>query len=126
MGGGTGCYSHSQGVRWIRQRVAKFIENRDGYPADVDYIFLANGASAAIQMVLTALISGPQDGILIPIPQYPIYSALIALLDLRAIAPLFFPEVAALPFGPQLADHLAWGAVVGIVLRAGRETGQSK
>ena len=80
MGGGTGCYSHSQGVRSIRQRVAKFIENRDGYPADVDSIFLANGASAAIQMVLTALISGPQDGILIPIPQYPIYSALIALL----------------------------------------------
>jgi len=80
MSGGTGCYSHSQGVRSIRQRVAKFIENRDGYSADPNSIFLTNGASAAIQMVLTAVISGPQDGILIPIPQYPIYSALIALL----------------------------------------------
>ena len=45
-GGGTGCYSHSQGVRSIRQRVANFIENRDGYPADPNSIFLTNGASA--------------------------------------------------------------------------------
>lgn len=80
MSGGTGCYSHSMGVASIRERVAEFIEHRDGYPSDPNSIFLTNGASAAIQMVLTALISGPQDGILIPIPQYPIYSALIALL----------------------------------------------
>lgn len=40
----------------------------------------------------------------------------IALIDLRVIAPLFFPEVHALAFGPQLADHLAWGASLGGVL----------
>jgi hypothetical protein len=44
-------------------------------------------------------------------------SAAIALLDLRVIAPLWFPEVAALPFGPQFADHLAWGAALGAGLR---------
>lgn len=43
-------------------------------------------------------------------------AAAIALLDLRVIAPLFFPEVHALAFGPQLADHLAWGAALGGVL----------
>jgi drug/metabolite transporter superfamily protein YnfA len=52
-------------------------------------------------------------------------SALIAVLDLRLIAPYFFPDVAALAFVPQLADHLAWGATVGVVLRvrygAGRD-----
>jgi hypothetical protein len=47
-----------------------------------------------------------------------IASVLIALLDLGLIAPHFFPEVAALAFIPQLADHLAWGATVGAVLRA--------
>ena len=40
-------------------------------------------------------------------------SAGIALLDLRLIAPAFFPEVAALEFWPQFADHLMWGACVG-------------
>ena len=41
----------------------------------------------------------------------------IAVLDLRVIAPLFFPEVYALPFWPQLADHLAFGATLGAVLQ---------
>jgi len=43
-------------------------------------------------------------------------AVVIALLDLKAIAPLFFPRVAALDFWPQLADHLAWGAAYAIAL----------
>jgi hypothetical protein len=44
-------------------------------------------------------------------------SGLIAVLDLRIIAPLFFPEVARLSFWPQFADHLAWGLLVGMMLQ---------
>jgi hypothetical protein len=44
-------------------------------------------------------------------------AAMIALLDLRVIAPLIFPEVARLPFWPQFADHLMWGASVGMILQ---------
>jgi hypothetical protein len=47
-------------------------------------------------------------------------SAAIALLDLRVIAPAYFPEVAALEFWTQFADHLMWGACVGLALRGGR------
>ena len=43
-------------------------------------------------------------------------SAIIGLFDLRVVAPVFFPEVAALDFWPQLADHLMWGACLGAVL----------
>jgi hypothetical protein len=46
-------------------------------------------------------------------------SAAVALLDLRLIAPLFFPSVAALPFWPQVADHLMWGALLGSTLQFG-------
>jgi hypothetical protein len=42
---------------------------------------------------------------------------LIALLDLRVIAPAFFPEVAALAFWPQFADHLMWGLAAGMALQ---------
>ena len=45
-------------------------------------------------------------------------SVAIALLDLRLIAPAFFPEVAALDFWPQFADHLMWGACAGYGLIA--------
>jgi len=47
-------------------------------------------------------------------------SAAIAILDLRVIAPTFFPEVAALQFWPQFADHLMWGACVGFAFERWR------
>ncbi len=76
----TGAYSESQGVEGIRKNVARFIAERDGYPSEPGNIFLSNGASSSIQWLLTAIISGPEDAVLIPIPQYPIYTALIALM----------------------------------------------
>jgi len=39
----------------------------------------------------------------------------IAVLDLRVLGRLF-PEVYALPFWPQFADHLAWGTTLGAAL----------
>jgi hypothetical protein len=44
-------------------------------------------------------------------------AAAVALLDLGVIAPRLFPAVAALPFWPQFADHLAWGALLGGTLQ---------
>ena len=39
----------------------------------------------------------------------------VAVLDLRVIG-RFFEEIYALPFWPQFADHLAFGATLGAVL----------
>lgn len=78
---GLGAYSESKGVRYIREAVAQFIQKRDGISADPDAIFLTDGASKGVQAALRLLISGPQDGILVPIPQYPLYSATITLYE---------------------------------------------
>lgn len=43
----------------------------------------------------------------------------IAALDLGVVA-RFLPPIRALPRGPQLADHIAFGAVVGWVLKRSR------
>ena len=40
----------------------------------------------------------------------------IGVFDLKVVAPLMFPEVARLPFWPQMADHLMWGLCVGVAL----------
>ena len=48
-------------------------------------------------------------------------SIAIGFLDLRVIAPLFFPDVAALEFWPQMADHLMWGLCFGAVLEHGQK-----
>lgn len=82
---GTGAYTGSQGTLQFRQDVADFIAKRDGYPAYPGNIFLTNGASSAIELVLTTIISSDLDGVMIPIPQYPIYSALIAKLAGRQV-----------------------------------------
>ncbi|MFH1264073.1 MAG: aminotransferase class I/II-fold pyridoxal phosphate-dependent enzyme [Pseudomonadota bacterium] len=80
---GVGAYTESQGPLFIRKAVAKFIDQRDGVSrsggvaADPEKIFLTNGASEAARNLIDLLISGPRDGIMIPIPQYPLYSASI-------------------------------------------------
>ncbi|KAI9464015.1 transaminase [Lactarius psammicola] len=76
--GSIGAYSHSQGVPFIRKNVANFIEERDGYPSNPNHIFLTAGASAGVTLLISMLISNPRSGILIPIPQYPLYTATLA------------------------------------------------
>ncbi|KAI9222339.1 pyridoxal phosphate-dependent transferase [Blastocladiella britannica] len=89
--GSVGAYSHSQGIPKIREDVAKFIEERDGFPADPDNIFLTAGASPGVQMVLQSLIANSNVGIMIPIPQYPLYTATIGLCDGKAV-PYYLDE----------------------------------
>ncbi|KAI0080468.1 transaminase, partial [Panus rudis PR-1116 ss-1] len=76
--GSIGAYSHSKGVPLIRRSVAQFIEERDGYPADPEDIFLTGGASAGVSLLLNMLITPNRTGVLIPIPQYPLYTATLA------------------------------------------------
>ena len=76
---GTGAYSQSPGIPFIRQAVADFISRRDGIPADREHVILTDGASKGAQAVLTALLRTPSDGFMIPVPQYPLYSASLAL-----------------------------------------------
>ena len=61
---------------------------------------------------------------LLPYRRTPLWAVLasagIAVLDLKLIAPLLFPEVAALAFWPQFADHLMWGACYSVGLSLAR------
>ena len=51
---------------------------RDGYPSDPAHIFLTGGASAGVSLLIWMLTTPPTSGILIPIPQYPLYTATLA------------------------------------------------
>lgn len=79
MSGGVGAYSDSKGVLAIRQEIADFIERKSGQPSRPDNIFISNGASEVARLMIQALIRNKNDGILVPIPQYPLYSASISL-----------------------------------------------
>ncbi|KAI9844619.1 MAG: hypothetical protein M1837_005471 [Sclerophora amabilis] len=87
----VGAYSQSQGVLGVRNSVARYIEQRDGYPADPGSIYLSAGASAGVNTLLNVICSKPETGVLVPIPQYPLYTASLSLLNARCV-PYYLDE----------------------------------
>ena len=90
--GSAGSYSDSPGVEVIRRHVAEYIQNRDGgVPSDWQNIILCAGASEGIRGVMK-LLTNPnggdgkkRPGVMIPIPQYPLYSASLAEYNMHQI-----------------------------------------
>jgi alanine transaminase len=99
-GHSIGSYSDSVGVEVIRQDIAAYISKRDGgIPSNPDDVFLSTGASDGIKTIIKLLMTGrekPQAGIMIPIPQYPLYTAVIA-------------EFNAYPIPYYLNEDKLWG-----------------
>ncbi|KAL1538047.1 Alanine--glyoxylate aminotransferase 2, mitochondrial [Salvia divinorum] len=129
-GRATGAYSHSQGIKGLRDTICAGIEARDGFPADPNDIFLTDGASPAVHMMMQLLIRSKNDGILCPIPQYPLYSASIALHG-GSLVPYYLDE--ATGWGLEVSDvkkQLETARSKGIDVRAlvvinpGNPTGQ--
>ena len=85
---GMGAYTHSKGLPLVRESIARFIADRDGHPCDPEAVFCTNGASAGISSVMNLLIRDSSDGIMIPIPQYPLYSASLALQEVTDDSPM--------------------------------------
>ncbi|KAJ4952186.1 hypothetical protein NE237_029018 [Protea cynaroides] len=129
-GRATGAYSHSQGIKGLRDTIAAGIAARDGFPADPNDIFLTDGASPAVHMMMQLLISSETDGILCPIPQYPLYSASIALHG-GTLVPYFLDEATGWgleisELKKQLESAKSNGTAVRalVVINPGNPTGQ--
>ncbi|MGV0991350.1 MAG: pyridoxal phosphate-dependent aminotransferase [Mycobacterium sp.] len=72
-------YSDSKGILSARRAVVTRYELVDGFPRfDVDSVFLGNGVSELITMTLQALLDNG-DQVLIPAPDYPLWTAATAL-----------------------------------------------
>ena len=92
MKGGTGAYSESKGVAALRQMVANGIEARDGgHKCDIDDLWLTDGASVACHYIMKTLIRDNNDAVMVPIPQYPLYSASLALYG-GTLVPYYLDE----------------------------------
>ncbi|KAL3528541.1 hypothetical protein ACH5RR_007863 [Cinchona calisaya] len=129
-GRATGAYSHSQGIKGLRDTIAAGIQDRDGFPADPNDIFLTDGASPAVHMMMQLLIRSEEDGILCPIPQYPLYSASIALHG-GTLVPYYLDEATGWGLEiSELKNQLETAKSKGICVRAlvvinpGNPTGQ--
>ncbi|KAM5464439.1 alanine transaminase [Microsporum audouinii] len=81
----VGAYSQSLGAPGIRQSVADFIARRDGFPANQADVYLTAGASSGVNTILNVICAGKKTGVLVPIPQYPLYTATLSLLDATCV-----------------------------------------
>lgn len=75
-------YGPSAGIAPARAAVAAE-ETGKGWPVDPDRVFITAGTSEGIELALTALLDQDSE-VLVPMPTYPLYTAIIAKLGAHA------------------------------------------
>jgi alanine-synthesizing transaminase len=76
-------YSASEGIPEAREAIRRDAEERKGIRA-VREVLIGHGASEPIELMLTALLE-PGEGVLVPSPGYPLYSAVLAKVGGRPV-----------------------------------------
>jgi len=76
-------YSDSRGIYSARTAVANYYQDY-GLDVDVDQVWLGNGVSELVSMVLSAMVN-PGDEILVPAPDYPLWTAQVTLTGGTAV-----------------------------------------
>jgi alanine-synthesizing transaminase len=75
-------YVPSPGITEAREAVAADW-SRQGFPATVDRVLITAGTSEGIELALTAMVD-PGDAVLVPMPTYPLYTAVLAKIGAEA------------------------------------------
>ena len=83
MRDGENGYAPSVGILAAREAVAAECVQR-GMPMSADRVVVTAGTSEGIELALTAM-AGPGDDVLIPVPTYPLYTAVLAKIGARAV-----------------------------------------
>jgi alanine-synthesizing transaminase len=93
-------YSDSKGILSARRAVAQHYAEQGFTRVDVDDVFLGNGVSELIAMTLQGLLNNG-DEVLIPAPDYPLWTASVALAGGRPVHYLCDEQAGWMP---DLAD----------------------
>ncbi|MDJ0360051.1 pyridoxal phosphate-dependent aminotransferase [Rhodococcus sp. H29-C3] len=94
-------YSESKGILSARRAIVTRYELEPGFPElDVDDIYLGNGVSELITMTMQALLDDG-DEVLIPAPDYPLWTAMTTLAGGKAVHYVCDEENS---WNPDLAD----------------------
>jgi aspartate/methionine/tyrosine aminotransferase len=83
MRDGENGYGPSPGVGPAREAVALEYSSR-GWPVSADRVLITAGTSEGIEIALSALVD-PGDEVMVPMPTYPLYTAVLAKLGAKAV-----------------------------------------
>src|SRR5688572_20444114 len=110
----TDPYTHQQGLPAAREAIADFHRKRGTRNASPERVFVGNGVSELIDLSLRALLN-PGDEVLLPSPDYPLWSAATILNDGRPVYYRCQPENGFLP-DPDEIEQLISSRTRAIVL----------
>ncbi|MFF7456778.1 pyridoxal phosphate-dependent aminotransferase [Kitasatospora sp. NPDC008115] len=77
-------YSDSRGILPARRAVVQYYQQRGVDGVTVNDVYLGNGVSELIQMAVTALVDDG-DEVLVPMPDYPLWTAVVRLAGGKAV-----------------------------------------
>ncbi|UHQ20641.1 aminotransferase class I/II-fold pyridoxal phosphate-dependent enzyme [Lysobacter sp. KIS68-7] len=100
---GTDPYTHQQGLPAAREAIAAHHRKRGTPNASPERVFVGNGVSELIDLSLRALLN-PGDEVLLPSPDYPLWSAATILNDGRPVYYRCLPENNFLPDPEEIAS----------------------
>jgi alanine-synthesizing transaminase len=87
----TDPYTHQQGLHGVREAIATHYKSRGAPNAVPERVFIGNGVSELIDICLRALLN-PGDEVLVPSPDYPLWTAATILNDGRPVYYRCAPE----------------------------------
>ena len=93
-------YSDAKGILSARHSIVRHYERRGFYGFDPDYVYLGNGVSELIIMAMAGLLN-PGDEVLIPEPDYPLWTAAVKLSGGK---PVYYKCDEAAAWEPNLDD----------------------
>jgi alanine-synthesizing transaminase len=120
----TDPYTHQQGLPAAREAIATFHRDRGTPNASPERVFVGNGVSELIDLSLRALLN-PGDEVLLPSPDYPLWSAATILNDGRPVYYRCRAENGFLPDPDEIASLVSSRTRAIVLINPNNPTGAS-
>ncbi|MEU4302528.1 pyridoxal phosphate-dependent aminotransferase [Kitasatospora aureofaciens] len=115
-------YSDSRGILPARRAVVQYYQQRGVEGVGVNDVYLGNGVSELIQMAVTALVDDG-DEVLVPMPDYPLWTASVRLAGGKAVHYLCDEEAEWYPDLDDIAAKITARTKAIVVINPNNPTG---
>ncbi len=115
-------YTHQKGILPAREAIANDARARGVAGVTIDDVFVGNGVSELILMCLEALLE-PGEEVLVPAPDYPLWTAAVTLTGARAVHYPCRPENGFVPDPAEVERLVTAGTRALVIISPNNPTG---
>jgi alanine-synthesizing transaminase len=115
-------YSHQKGIFPAREAVVMQQQNRGVMDVTADDVFIGNGVSELIMLAMRALLN-PGDEVLVPSPDYPLWTASVVIHGAKAVHYPCRPERGFVPDPAEIESRVTDKTRALVVINPNNPTG---